>query len=76
MNIEIKGFSEQNNGIKEFPQQNKETCRILEKKVHQCLKIVFTIQVCTQTNTNFNKSTFYFHGSLISASLDCIHKQI
>jgi len=24
MNIEIKGFSEQNNGIKEFPQQNKE----------------------------------------------------
>jgi hypothetical protein len=23
MNIEIKGFSEQNNGIMEFPQQNK-----------------------------------------------------
>ena len=30
-------------------------CRILEKKVHQCLKIVFTIHVCTSTNNHITK---------------------
>ena len=28
---------------------------ILEKKVHQCLKIVFTIHVCTSTNNHIAK---------------------
>ena len=31
------------------------SCRILEKKVHQCLKIVFTIHVCTSTNNHIAK---------------------
>jgi hypothetical protein len=35
------------------------SCRILEKKVHQCLKIVFTIHVCTSTNNHIQNLILY-----------------
>ena len=51
------------------------SCRILEKKVHQCLKIVFTIHVCTSTNnhiTKFNIIYLFSHVRNSQSNTMCI----
>ena len=47
-------------------------CRILEKKVHQCLKIVFTIHVCTNTNNHIAKlKIISFHINVTVNQIQC-----